>query len=115
MKHYKYMFSKRVNKKFHKMRVNQLEDKARVIYNKRKLVDKIFSVLYFSMMIGILYLMIFLESLDIVSGIIKTIFIIIVIFCSMLLPAIILIFPYEHLSEKFPYQSLSNVTRKMIR
>jgi len=48
MKHYKYMFSKRVNKKFHKMRVNQLEEKARLNYKKRELVDRIFSVLYFT-------------------------------------------------------------------
>ncbi len=115
MKHYKYKFSKRVIKKFHKLRVNELEEKMRMKYKKRELVDRIFSVLFLSLMIGILFLMIILKNSEIVSGINKTIFIIIVIFSSIFLPAIIVFFPYNHLSEKYPYQSLPNVTRKMIR
>lgn len=115
MKHYMYRFSRRINKKFHKIRVNHLEEKARLRYKKRELIDRIFSILYFSMMFFILILMIILENSEIASGINKTLYFIIVIFCIMILPAIILFFPYYHLSKKFPYQSLPNVTRKMIR
>jgi hypothetical protein len=97
------------------MRVKQLVEKARVKYKKRELVDRIFYVLYFLMMISFSFLMIILKNLEIISGINKTIFIIIVVFCSMFLPAIILFFPYNHLSKKFPYQSLPNVNRRMIR
>lgn len=113
MRKFKYLHSKRIEKKLLKKRIDLLNPEARKRFKSYQLFSRVFSVLYWSMMIVFLVSMIFLEAyIEPVIG--KTLFIILVIFCTFFLPGVILLYPYIKLAKKYPRQRLVDIPREVI-
>ena len=81
MRKFKYLHSKRIEKKLLKKRIDLLNPEARKRFKSNQLFSRVFAVLYWSIMIVSLGAMIFLERY-IEPAIGKTLFIILVIFES---------------------------------
>jgi len=113
MRKFKYLHSKRIEKKLLKKRIDLLNPEARKRFKSNQLFSRFFAVLYWSMMIVFLGAMIFIERY-IEPAIGKTLFIILVIFCTFFLPGVILLFPYIKLAKKYPRQRLEDIPREVI-
>ncbi|MGE4572450.1 MAG: hypothetical protein AB7E09_06885 [Candidatus Izemoplasmatales bacterium] len=113
MRKFKYLHSRRIEKKLLKKRIDILNPKARKRFKSNQLFSRVFAVLYWSMMIVFLGAMIILERyIELAIG--KTLFIILVIFCTFFLPGVILLFPYIKLAKKYPRQSLQDIPREIV-
>ncbi len=113
MRKFKYPHSKRIRRKLLRNRIDLLNPEAKKRYKSNRLFFTVFGMLFWAMMIIFLVLMIFIEQLiEPVIG--RTSFIILVIFCSLLLPAIILIYPFIKLEKKYPRQELEEIPREII-
>jgi len=107
------MFSKRIKRNLLRMRIDLLEYEEKKRYKASRLFLRIFVTLYLSLMvISLVSFIILKQSIEPATG--NFLFFIIVIFSSMILPAILLIFPYKKLEKKYPMQSLGNIPNEII-
>ena len=113
MRRFKYLFTKRINKKLLNKRVNLLDDEASHKYKANMLISKTFAMLYFTLMaIFIVTMIIFEQKIKGVIG--KPLFVTLVVIGSFILPTLILYYPYTRLERKFPYHPLGNITKEVI-
>lgn len=113
MRKFKYLFSTKMNRRLLKKRIDLLDHDARHRYKANSLLYKVFGLLYWTMMVIFLAIMIILEQrIEALIG--KTFFIILVIFVSLILPGLILIYPFVKLEKRYPRQSLGEIPRDTI-
>lgn len=113
MRRFKYLLSNRINRQLHKKRVELLEKEAKKQYKANRLFIGTFGVLYWSMAgIFLIIMIIFEQEIEPIIG--NPLFILLVIFVSFFLPAIILTIPYIKIEKKYPHQSLGVIPRDII-
>lgn len=113
MRRFKYPFSKHINKKLLRKRIYQLDNSARRSYIANRRFHLIFGTLFWILFVFFLSIMIVLEQkIEPVIG--KTLFTILIIFVSLILPALLLLFPYRILEKKYPPQLLETIPRDII-
>ena len=113
MRRFKYPFLKRINKKLLRKRINLLDEDERQKYISNRRFRWIFGSLFWVLFSFFLGMMIFLEpKIEPVIG--KTWYTILVIFVSLILPALLLNFPYHKLERYYPPQSLEAISRETI-
>ncbi|XMB73074.1 hypothetical protein RJI07_03960 [Mycoplasmatota bacterium WC30] len=113
MRKFKYLHSKKIEKKQLKKRIDLLDPETRKRYKSNQLFSRVFGVLYWSMMVIFLGTMTFLERY-IEPTIGKTLFTILVIICTFFLPALFLLYPYFKLAKKYPRQVLEDIPKDVI-
>lgn len=113
MRRFKYPFSKHIDKKLLRERIYLLDNSARQRYIANRRFHLIFGALYWILFVFFLGIMIVLEqNIEPVIG--KTLYTILVIFVSLILPAFLLLFPYRILEKKYPPQLLETIPRDSI-
>ncbi len=113
MRRFKYPFLKWINKKLLRKRINLLDEVERQKYISNRRFRWIFVFLFWVSVGFFLGIMIFLEpKIEPVIG--KTLYAILVIFVSLILPALLLYFPYHKLERNYPSQSLETISRETI-
>ena len=113
MRRFKYPFLKRINKKLLRKRINLLDKDERQKYISNRRFRWIFGSLFWVLFSFFLGMMIFLEpKIEPVIG--KTWYTILVIFVSLILPALLLYFPYHKIEKYYPSQSLDTISRETI-
>lgn len=113
MKRFKYMFSKKAQQTLLRMRIDLLQPEEKKRYKDHKLFSKIFITIYFTLMIAFLVLTIFLQKyIEPITG--NFLFITIVVFSALILPGVLLIYPYIKLEHKYPPQSLGHLPNDII-
>ncbi|HMM00466.1 MAG TPA: hypothetical protein PKC96_03905 [Bacilli bacterium] len=113
MRRFKYPFSKHIDKKMLRKRIDLLNNSARQRYIANRRLSLIFGTLFWILFVFILSIMIVLEQkIEPVIG--KTLYTILVIFVSLISPALVLLFPYQKLEKHYPPQSLEAIPRDII-
>lgn len=113
MRRFKYPFSKHIGKKLLKKRIDLLDNLARQRYIANRRFRLIFGTLFWILLIFFLGLMIVLEQkMEPVIG--KTLYTIFVIFVSLIVPGLLLYFPYRKLEKNYPPQLLETIPRDII-
>ncbi len=113
MKRFKYLYSKKIEKKLLKKRIDLLEKESRQKYILNRRFHWIFATLFWILSIIFLGLMIILEN-KIVPVIGNTLYPILVIIVCLILPALLLYFPYRKLEKNYPPQSLETIPKDII-
>ncbi|PKK95302.1 MAG: hypothetical protein CVV60_01930 [Tenericutes bacterium HGW-Tenericutes-5] len=113
MRRFKYPFSKHIDKKLLRKRIDLLDNSARQRYIANRRFRQIFGTLFWILFVFFLGIMIFLEqNIEPVIG--KTLYTILVIFVSLILPALLLSYPYRKLEKHYPPQSLEIIPKDII-
>lgn len=113
MRRFKYPFSKHIDKKLLRKRIDLLDNSARQRYIANRRFRLIFGALFWILFVFFLGIMIVLEqNIEPVIG--KTLYTILVIFVSLILPALLLLFPYRKLEKNYPPQSLETFPKDII-
>lgn len=113
MRRFKYPFSKQIHKKLIKKRIELLDYSARQRYIANRQLRWIFGALFWILFVFFLSIMIVLEQkIEPVIG--KTLYTILVIFVSLVLPVLLLSIPYIKLEKKYPPQSLDIIPKDII-
>lgn len=113
MRRFKYPFSKHIGKKLLRKRIDLLDNSARQRYIANRRFRLIFGALFWILFAFFLGIMIVLEQkIEPVIG--KTLYTILVIFVSLILPALLLSYPYRKLEKNYPLQSLGTIPRDII-
>lgn len=113
MRRFKYPFTKFIKKKLLKKRIRLLDKSARQRYISNRLFISFIGVSYWVLLVLFFIGMIFLEkTIEPMFGIkLNTI---LNIFISLVMPLLILIYPYNKLEKKYPRQSLEPIPRELI-
>ncbi len=113
MRRLKYPFSKRIDKKLLKKRIDLLGNSARQRYIANRRLRWIFGALFWILFVFFLSIMIVLkQKIEPVIG--KTLYTILVIFVSLVSPVLLLCTPYFRLEKNYPPQLLENIPKNII-
>lgn len=113
MRRFKYPFSKCIDKKLLRKRIDLLDNSARQRYIANRRFHLTFQALYWILFVFLLGIMIVLEQI-IEPAIGKTLNTILVIFISLVLPILLLSFPFLKLEKHYPSQSLETFPRDIV-
>jgi len=113
MRHFKYPFTKSINKKLHIKRIGLLDKSARQRYISNRLFISFIGVSYWVLFFLFFISMILIEkTIEPMMG--KTLYTILNILISLIMPLLILIYPYIKFEKKYPRQFLEPIPRELI-
>lgn len=113
MRRFKYPFSKHIDKKLLRKKIDLLDNSARQRYIANRRFHLTFGALYWILFVFLLGIMIVLNQ-RIEPAIGKTFYTILVIFVSLVLPIFLLYFPFLKLEKHYPSQSLETIPRDIV-
>jgi len=113
VRRFKYPFSKCIDKKLLRKRIDLLDNSARQRYIANRRFHLTFQALYWILFVFLLGIMIVLNQ-RIEPAIGKTFYTILVIFVSLVLPIFLLSFPFLKLEKHYPSQSLETIPRDIV-